>query len=168
MFKLNKCIFVTFFVFLACNSNATEVNISPVLTGLSLSQGYQHYTANILFESKSKKILYGPTMGITIHDNIGSVVFGSRVEYRFSDFYMSSGIILEYSSYKIIERPFLYAIGGVILKKNGFHVKLGLGLTNPNLFSGDGEVSGGSYKPTFIEELSDIGPAFEVKLGYGF
>ncbi|MCJ8313370.1 MAG: hypothetical protein HRU38_14270 [Saccharospirillaceae bacterium] len=166
MKKLYRFIFMFIISVSALNSYALEVNTSPFLSAVS---GFKFNTLNVLINSGSGHVKWGPTIGLGKQSDTSVSFIGTRVEYNAVNFfYVASGASLGFIKQKnnptLTVIPLLYVMGGAKVQYSNYVFKLGVGLTNPGLFS----LVDDSSSLDDGESSSKIGPAFELKMGYSF
>ncbi|BCE03745.1 hypothetical protein [Marinicellulosiphila megalodicopiae] len=153
MNKLKYFLACTTLTIFTSQAQALEINTSPLLTGLSAIDQSIFLTANVLFESKSGKFLFGPTTAIGLNRYEQIYGLGYRLEYNAKQFYIANGQALLFSnssSHSLdLEYEFSYLMSGIKVESSNIVLKFGVGLISENI--------------TFFDDMTF---GFEIKLGY--
>ena len=160
---------VTWVIIMSCcalNSYALEVNTSPFLSAVS---GFKFNTLNVLINKGSGNMKWGPSIGLGKVSDTSITFLGARVEYsKVKVLYVASGVsvgfLTQEGSPTLTVIPLTYLMGGGRIQYSNYVIKAGIGLTTPNFF----KVIEGSSSINDEQSMSNIGPAFELKIGYSF
>jgi len=149
----------------ALKSFALEINTSPYLSSIT---GFKFNTLNVLMDKEASNIKWGPTVGLGKASEVTLVFIGARVEYNsikvlYAATGISGGFLKKDDEPTVTFIPLVYAMGGAKFQYSNYIFKAGVGLTTPNLFN----INDGTSMLD-DQEKSNIGPAFEFKVGYRF